>query len=235
MAIERLDKIISSCSGYSRREVKLLVKTGRVMADGRGVKSSDEKFDPTVSDIRVDGERIGYKRARYFMLHKPAGVVSATEDKRERTVLELLSETDRRYDLFPAGRLDKDAEGLLILTDDGEYCHNVISPKKHVYKTYYVEVEAPLEAGDCEKFWNGIVLGDGMTCLPGKLEIIDEKTGLVTIREGKFHQVKRMLGVLGKKVVYLKRLSIGGLEIDKDLKKGEYREMTEEEAMKVFE
>ena len=235
MALQRLDKLISAATTLSRKDVKALVKTGRITVDGKRVSSADEKYDHLAAEIRVDGEIISYKKNHYFMLNKPAGFLSATEDSRDRTVLDLLEENDRAFDLFPAGRLDKDSEGLLILTDDGEYCHNIISPKKHVYKTYYVEVEAPLEETDCDAFEKGIVLGDGMVCLPGKLEIPGEKTGLVTIREGKFHQVKRMLGSLGKKVTYLKRLSIGGLVLDGSLAKGEYREMTETEVQKVFE
>ena len=235
MALQRLDKLISAATTLSRKDVKALVKTGRITVDGKRVSSADEKYDHLAVEIRVDGKIISYKKNHYFMLNKPAGFLSATEDSRDRTVLDLLEENDRAFDLFPAGRLDKDSEGLLILTDDGEYCHNIISPKKHVYKTYYVEVEAPLEKTDCDAFEKGIVLGDGMVCLPGKLEITGEKTGLVTIREGKFHQVKRMLGSLGKKVTYLKRLSIGNLELDPSLAKGEYREMTETEVQKVFE
>lgn len=235
MALQRLDKLISAATTLSRKDVKALVKTGRITVDGKRVSSADEKYDHLAAEIRVDGKIISYKKNHYFMLNKPAGFLSATEDSRDRTVLDLLEENDRAFDLFPAGRLDKDSEGLLILTDDGEYCHNIISPKKHVYKTYYVEVEAPLEKTDCDAFEKGIVLGDGMVCLPGKLEITGEKTGLVTIREGKFHQVKRMLGSLGKKVTYLKRLSIGGLVLDGSLAKGEYREMTETEVQKVFE
>lgn len=235
MALQRLDKLISAATTLSRKDVKALVKTGRITVDGKRVSSADEKYDHLAAEIRVDGKIISYKKNHYFMLNKPAGFLSATEDSRDRTVLDLLEENDRAFDLFPAGRLDKDSEGLLILTDDGEYCHNIISPKKHVYKTYYVEVEAPLEKTDCDAFEKGIVLGDGMVCLPGKLEITGEKTGLVTIREGKFHQVKRMLGSLGKKVTYLKRLSIGNLELDPSLAKGEYREMTETEVQKVFE
>lgn len=235
MALQRLDKLISAATTLSRKDVKALVKTGRITVDGKRVSYADEKYDHLAAEIRVDGKIISYKKNHYFMLNKPAGFLSATEDSRDRTVLDLLEENDRAFDLFPAGRLDKDSEGLLILTDDGEYCHNIISPKKHVYKTYYVEVEAPLEETDCDAFEKGIVLGDGMVCLPGKLEITGEKTGLVTIREGKFHQVKRMLGSLGKKVTYLKRLSIGGLVLDGSLAKGEYREMTETEVQKVFE
>ena len=224
MALQRLDKLISAATTLSRKDVKALVKTGRITVDGKRVSYADEKYDHLAAEIRVDGKIISYKKNHYFMLNKPAGFLSATEDSRDRTVLDLLEENDRAFDLFPAGRLDKDSEGLLILTDDGEYCHNIISPKKHVYKTYYVEVEAPLEETDCDAFEKGIVLGDGMVCL-----------GLVTIREGKFHQVKRMLGSLGKKVTYLKRLSIGGLVLDGSLAKGEYREMTETEVQKVFE
>lgn len=235
MALQRLDKLISAATTLSRKDVKALVKTGRITVDGKRVSSADEKYDHLAAEIRVDGKIISYKKNHYFMLNKPAGFLSATEDGRDRTVLDLLKENDRAFDLFPAGRLDKDSEGLLILTDDGEYCHNIISPKKYVYKTYYVEVEAPLEESDCNAFEKGIVLGDGMVCLPGKLEITGEKTGLVTIREGKYHQVKRMLGSLGKKVNYLKRLSIGGLVLDNSLAKGEYREMTETEVQKVFE
>ena len=235
MEKQRLDKIIGASTPYSRKEIKSLVKSGRVTVDGRIAAAPDDKANPEKSVISVDGVRIGYRKNRYFMMNKPAGYLSATEDKNSPTVTDLLREEDRAFELFPAGRLDKDSEGLLILTDDGVFCHDVISPKKHVYKTYYVETAEALCGSDCEEFRRGIVLGDGTQCLPGELEITGRNCGKVKIREGKFHQVKRMLGSLGKPVTCLKRVAIGGLLLDENLEKGGYRELTEGEISKIFE
>ena len=227
--MERLDKILASTGRWSRREVKELVRRGRVTVDGRIAASPEEKTDPEQADLRVDGEKILYARYTYVMLNKPAGVLTATEDRRQKTVLDLLSEPLRRKGLAPVGRLDKDTEGLLLLTDDGELAHRLLSPRYHVDKCYYALVSADLESGDPEAFAAGMILEDGLRCLSAGLEILSPRECLVTLREGKFHQVKRMLAARGKPVIRLRRLSMGPLALDESLKPGEYRLLTEEE------
>lgn len=234
MAVYRIDKIISACGKASRREVKSVLKRGRVIADGRVVKNPDEKYDPEKTEILFDGERLIYEEKHYFMMNKPAGYVSSTDDPRDKTVLELVPEQYRHLNLFPAGRLDKDAEGLLILTDDGDYCHNVISPQKNVVKKYYVRVNGELTSKDIEAFRRGFVLNDGTKYSPGNLEIISGDEGYVYISEGKFHQVKRSLESLGKPVEYLKRVCIGALELEGNLGLGKMKKLTKEEAALVF-
>ena len=233
----RLDKIISDTGRASRREAAQLIKNGFVTVDGRAAASGAEKFDPDTSDITVGGTPLHYKKKHYFMMYKPGGCVTATEDRSEKTVLDLLSGNDRNLSLFAAGRLDKDAEGLLILTDDGDYVHRIISPSKNIGKTYYVETDGALTAEDAAAFKKGIILKDGLHCLPAVLDISDSgniNCATVTIREGKYHQVKRMLASRGKPVTYLRRISIGGLSLDASLTPGSYREMTETETESVF-
>ena len=227
--MERLDKIISATGKYSRREVKLLVKQGRILVDGRPAAAADVKVDPAVSCITIDGQDIGYQRFTYIMLHKPAGVLSAVEDSRQQTVLDLLTPELRKRGLSPVGRLDKDTEGLLLLTNDGELTHKLLSPRHHVDKVYYARVEGQLEPADCAAFAAGMTLGDGLECMPAGLEILSPSEALVTLQEGKFHQVKRMLAARGKPVLYLKRLSMGSLRLDEHLQPGEFRPLTEEE------
>ncbi|SHH64057.1 16S rRNA pseudouridine516 synthase [Sporobacter termitidis DSM 10068] len=233
----RLDKIIADAGIASRREAAQLIKSGFVTVDGAPALSGAEKYDPAASDIAVGGRHLSYKRYHYFMMNKPAGCVSATEDREEKTVLELLSDSDRRLRLFPAGRLDKDAEGFLILTDDGDFAHRIITPSKNIYKTYYVETDGRLTGDDVRAFSGGIVLKDGLKCLPAALEIIssgEKSSAAVRIREGKYHQVKRMLASRGKPVTYLKRTAVGGLTLDGGLAPGAYREMTADEIASVF-
>ncbi len=228
--MERLDKLLSATGLWSRREVKALVNQGRILADGVPVKKSDEKFDPNYVQIAVDGKIIDCSPFVYIMLHKPAGVVSATEDNRDKTVLDLLPEHLKRRGLFPVGRLDKDTEGLLLLTDDGDLAHQLLSPKKHVDKIYYAQVDGTLTPEDVEKFSQGMILGDGLHCLPAGLEILEGgSAALVTLREGKFHQVKRMLAACDAPVTYLKRLSMGGLQLDEGLEIGAWRPLTPSE------
>ena len=227
--MERLDKIISATGKKSRREVKLLVKQGRILVDGVPASAPEMKVDPAVSEILLDGENIGYQRFTYIMLHKPAGVLSAVEDKRQKTVLDLLPEELQRRNLSPVGRLDKDTEGLLLLTNDGELTHRLLSPRYHVDKVYYARVDGRLEEADCAAFAAGITLGDGLECMPAGLEILSDSEALVTLQEGKFHQVKRMLAFCGKPVVYLKRLSMGPLRLDESLQPGEFRHLTGDE------
>ena len=232
MAQQRLDKIIASTGRYSRREVKTLVREGRVLVDGRIAASAEEKCDPERAHIRVNGEEIGYREHTYVMLHKPAGVLSATEDGRGETVLDLLAPEYRKKGLFPVGRLDKDTEGLLLLTDDGALAHDLLAPKKHVDKVYFARTGGALDDADCAAFAAGLTLGDGLACLPARLQILSsgaQSEALVTVREGKFHQVKRMLASRGNPVIYLKRLSMGPLTLDETLPKGEYRLLTAQE------
>ena len=233
MEKQRLDKIIASTGRFSRREVKLLVRQGRVLVDGVPARSAEDKADPETAEIVVDGEPLAWRRHTWLMMNKPAGVLSATEDGRGKTVLDLLPEELRRRELFPVGRLDKDTEGLLLLTNEGGLAHDLLSPKKHVDKVYYARTAGELEEADCRAFAAGMVLGDGLECLPAGLEILSAGAGgseaLVTLREGKFHQVKRMLAARGKPVLYLKRMKMGNLTLDPALEPGEYRFLTEEE------
>ena len=187
MAQQRLDKIIASTGRYSRREVKTLVREGRVLVDGRIAASPEDKCDPLTACIRVNGEALFYREHTYVMLHKPAGVLSATEDGRGKTVLDLLAPEYRRIGLFPVGRLDKDTEGLLLLTDDGALAHDLLAPKKHVDKVYFVRTGGALDDADCAAFAAGLTLGDGLACLPARLQILSsgaQSEALVTIHEG---------------------------------------------------
>ncbi len=227
--MERLDKIISATGKKSRREVREMVRQGRVLVDGKPAPAADMKVDPQAAVILLDGEPLGYEKFTYVMLHKPAGVLTATEDRRQETVLDLLPPELRRRALSPVGRLDKDTEGLLLLTNDGQLAHRLLSPKSHVDKVYYARVDGALEPGDIAAFAAGMTLGDGLECLPAGLEILSPAEALVTLREGKFHQVKRMLAARGKPVLYLKRLSMGRLRLDPALAPGAWRMLTEEE------
>lgn len=227
--MERLDKIISATGKKSRREVREMVRQGRVLVDGKPAPAADMKVDPQTAVILLDGEPLGYEKFTYVMLHKPAGVLTATEDRRQKTVLDLLPPELRRRALSPVGRLDKDTEGLLLLTNDGQLAHRLLSPKSHVDKVYYARVDGALEPGDIAAFAAGMTLGDGLECLPAGLEILSPTEALVTLREGKFHQVKRMLAARGKPVLYLKRLSMGRLRLDPALAPGAWRMLTEEE------
>lgn len=227
--MERLDKIISATGKKSRREVREMVRQGRVLVDGKPAPAADMKIDPQTAVILLDGEPLGYEKFTYVMLHKPAGVLTATEDRRQETVLDLLPPELRRRALSPVGRLDKDTEGLLLLTNDGQLAHRLLSPKSHVDKVYYARVDGALEPGDIAAFAAGMTLGDGLECLPAGLEILSPTEALVTLREGKFHQAKRMLAARGKPVLYLKRLSMGRLRLDPALAPGAWRMLTEEE------
>ena len=230
MALERLDKILSSTGRWSRKEIKDMVRHGRVRADGMTVAKPEDKFDPAAAHIQVDGQRVDCAPFVYVLMHKPAGLLSATRDPKQKTVLDLLPEHLRRRGLFPVGRLDKDTEGLLLLTDDGPLGHALLSPKNHVDKGYYAKVEGRLDRTDAEALAAGMVLGDGLHCLPAELEPLGDGSQChVTLREGKYHQVKRMLAARGKPVVYLKRLSMGPIALDPALAPGEWRPLTGEE------
>ncbi|WP_138203830.1 pseudouridine synthase [Haloimpatiens lingqiaonensis] len=231
--MERLDKILSNLGYGTRKEIKSLIKNGFVVIDGIAAKDNAMKIDPEKSKISVNGEEILYRKYIYLMMNKPDGVVSATFDKYDETVIDLLHPEYQIFNPFPVGRLDKDTVGLLILTNDGELNHKLISPKYHVDKKYYAEINKPLDEKDVEAFKKGIVIDDGYKCMPAKLEIINSSEDgaecHVTIQEGKFHQVKRMFEARDKKVVFLKRISFGSLTLDKNLSEGDYRELSEEE------
>ncbi len=234
MATQRIDKLLASTGRWSRQEAKALIKAGRVLVDGIPAGRGEQKADPSVSRILVDGADLGWQAHTYVMLNKPAGVLTATEDQRQKTVLDLLPEDLRRRGLFPVGRLDKDTEGLLLLTDDGELAHRLLSPKKHVDKVYYARLDQPLAPADCAAFAEGVVLADGARCRPALLQLLgDGREALITLREGKFHQVKRMTASRGAAVVYLKRLSMGPLALDEALTPGSFRYLTAEEVAKI--
>ena len=230
----RLDKIIAGEGTYSRREVRLLVRQGRVLVNGVPARSPEDKVVPEAVEIMVDGTVLHCRRYTWIMLHKPAGVLSATEDGRGATVLDLLPPELRRRGLFPVGRLDKDTEGLLLLTDDGPLGHALLSPKRHVDKVYLARVDGVVDQSDVEALARGMVLGDGLHCLPAGLEPLEDgRVCLVTLREGKYHQVKRMMAARGKPVTYLKRLSMGPLRLDAALAPGEWRPLTREEVLSL--
>ncbi len=226
--MERIDKIIASQGQYSRKEVKALIAKGRIAVDGRVVSSSSEKADPLTTQISIDGKPLAFKRNLYLVLNKPKGYVSATEDRDHPTVLELVPQEYRGRGLFPAGRLDRDTTGLMIITDDGALAHNILAPKKHVPKLYHVELDIPVTEEMCLGFSEGVMLNDGV-CKAADLIKTGEKTAEVTLREGRYHQIKRMFGCFGAEVLELKRLGMGRLTLPEDLAEGECREMSEEE------
>ena len=232
MEMQRLDKIIASTGRWSRREVKALVRQGRVLVDGIPARSAEDKADPERTEIMVNGEEIGYRRFTWIMLNKPAGCLSAPEEGRGLTVLDLLPPELKKQGLFPVGRLDKDTEGLLLLTNEGGLAHDLLSPRHHVEKVYYTRVAGHLTEEDCRAFAAGLTLDDGLVCQSAGLEILsagEESEAHVTLREGKFHQVKRMLAFRGKPVLYLERVRMGNLPLDLSLSRGEYRFLTAEE------
>ncbi|WP_055227341.1 pseudouridine synthase [Clostridium baratii] len=231
--MQRLDKIISNLGYGSRKEIKAIARKGLIEVDGVIVKDSSMNVDPEKSVIKINGEEIFYREYIYLMMNKPDGVISATHDNRDETVIDLLEIDHQAFDPFPVGRLDKDTVGLLLLTNDGELNHRLISPKWKVDKVYYAKIDKKVTEKDIEAFKKGITLDDGYVCKEAKLEILnssDEGSEInLTIQEGKFHQVKRMFEAVDKKVVYLKRIEFGGLSLDEELEEGEYRELTEEE------
>ena len=232
--MERLDKRLAGTGRWTRKEARALIRAGRVFVDGVAVCRPEEKCEAGCQ-ISVDGEQISCEHMVYLMLYKPAGLISATEDPRQPTVLTLVPDYFRRIGLFPAGRLDKDTEGLLLLTNDGSLAHQLLAPKNHVDKTYFVQVDGVLEEEDRKAFQTGVTLADGYTCLPARLELVGPSQGLITLYEGKYHQIKRMLASRGKPVTYLKRLTMGPLVLDPELKAGEWRPLTEEELEQLRE
>jgi 16S rRNA pseudouridine516 synthase len=228
----RIDKLLANVGYGSRKEVKGLLKSGAVKVDEEVVKDPKTQVNPDEQEVTVHGEIVSYKEFIYLMMNKPQGVISATEDLSQKTVLDLLELEDAVYEPFPVGRLDKDTEGFLLLTNDGQLSHKLLSPKKHVPKTYFARINAPVTEEDVEAFKQGVTLDDGYLTKPAKLMVLSSGSTSeieLTITEGKFHQVKRMFESLGKKVTYLKRISMGPLQLDERLGLGEYRELTEEE------
>lgn len=228
----RIDKLLANLGYGSRKDVKKILKAGKVSVNGGIVKDPKLHIDPDMDTVVLNGEELHYRPFIYLMMNKPQGVISATEDLRDQTVIDLLTIEDTVLKPFPVGRLDKDTEGLLLLTNDGLLSHQLLSPKKHVPKTYYAVIDGETTEQDIQMFKNGVTLDDGYQTKPAILNIL--KSGLrseieLTITEGKFHQVKRMFAAVGKKVVYLKRISMGPLCLDDDLALGEYRELTEAE------
>jgi len=224
--MERLDKFLCDSGAGTRSQVKAILKSGRVAVDGSPERDGSRKIDPQSRTVTLDGEPMGGYRRVVLMLNKPAGFVTATEDARERTVMELLP---KRYrDLKPVGRLDKATEGLLLFTDDGELLHRLISPKKEVPKLYYARHEGTATEADVQAFREGLTLADGTVCLPAKLEPLGEEESLITVCEGKYHQVRRMMASRGMHVDYLERRQEGGLALG-DLPRGQVRELSEEE------
>ena len=226
--MERLDKFLCDSGIGTRSQVKVILKTGRVTVDGKAEKDGSKKIDPAVQTVCLDGEALGGKRQIVVMLNKPAGFVTATEDKVERTVMELLPQLYRNLDLKPVGRLDKATEGLLLFTNDGDLLHRLISPKKEVPKVYYARHEGAAGAEDVEAFTCGLTLRDGTVCLPAKLEPLDPGESLITVCEGKYHQVRRMMASRGMTVLYLERRQEGPLELG-DLPRGQVRELSDGE------
>lgn len=227
----RLDKYLADAGAGSRADVKKQIRWGKVTVDGKTIRQPEFKLDEATAEVTYKKESVVYQKMKYYMLHKPAGVVSATNDKKGKTVLDLL-DAKLKKDMFPVGRLDKDTEGLLIITNDGDLAHRLLSPKKHVDKVYYAKVDGVVTQKDVEIFAEGMDIGNEEVAKPSKLVILksDEISEIeLTIQEGKFHQVKRMFHAVGKEVVYLKRLSMGTLKLDETLEPGKYRALTEEE------
>lgn len=224
----RLDKYLADMGIGTRSQVKADIKKGKININGVVVKDPNLKIESDKDVVLYEGNPIVYEEFEYYMLNKPAGVVSATEDKKETTVVDLI-DSKKRSDLFPVGRLDKDTEGLLIICNDGVLCHNLLSPKKHVDKTYYVELDKPLDESMATNICEGVFIEKDTKSLPATLEKINDYNVYLTIREGKFHQVKKMFHAVGTEVTYLKRVSMGTLKLDPTLKTGDYRPLTKDE------
>lgn len=228
----RLDKYLADMGLGTRSQVKADIKKGKIKLNDTVVKSPDIKLDTDMDMVYYDGQPVAYEKFEYYMLNKPAGIISATTDSRERTVVELIT-CKKKNDLFPVGRLDRDTEGLLIICNDGELGHKLLSPKKHVDKTYYVELNRALSQMSAKQVCDGVYIEKDVKSLPARLERIDDSRVYLTIHEGKFHQVKKMFHAVGCEVTYLKRISMGSLKLDEKLKPGEYRPLTEEEVNKL--
>ena len=234
----RLDKFFSSQSLASRKEVRALIKAGRIMVNGQPALSPEQPVEPARDSIRLDGAEIAYQEHIYLMMNKPQGVVSATEDGHCRTVLDLVPPELWRKGLFPAGRLDKDTVGFVLLTDDGDFAHRILSPKRHVPKTYEAVISAPVDSADIAAFEAGLPLADGTVCRPADLSVLkvgEQPLVRIVLHEGKYHQIKRMFEARGKRVLWLKRTMIGGLALDEALSAGDCRAILHKELLKILE
>ena len=232
--MERIDKIISEQTYYTRKEIKKLISKGMVYVNGEQVKKPEIKYDETNISININGEEVEVKKHVYLLLNKPKGYVSTTEVGSQKTVLDLVPEKYKNRNIFPAGRLDKDTTGLMLITDDGEFAHNILSPRRHVKKEYEVTLDIPVTGDMVKGFKEGINLNDG-ECKSADLEITGEYTAKVTITEGRYHQIKRMFGCYGAKVIELNRICMGNLYLPKDLKLGEVKELAQDELQKMQE
>lgn len=233
--MERIDKVLASQNYGSRKQVHKLIKSGSVQINGSFCTKIDTKINPETDLIEVDGKKVRYSRFLYIMLNKPRGVVSASRDKNAKTVLDLLPAEYKRKGIFPAGRLDKDTEGLILITDDGEFAHKMLSPSQKVYKTYYARLDGEVTQEAVSRFRQGILFEDGTQCLPARLTVCTDKhSAYVQICEGKFHQVKKMFCACGLHVSYLKRLAVGGLKLDEALRPGESKILSECEKQLIF-
>lgn len=231
----RIDKFVSEQAGVSRSDAKNMIKRSQITVNGTPVKSADTKIDPEKDRVTVCGREISYRQFMYIMLNKPDGVVCATRDGLSSTVLELLPQEFRRKGLFPAGRLDKDTEGFVFITDDGALAHKMLSPKNHVEKEYVVTLERPAEERYIDIFTSGMTIDGGEKCLPARLVLTEDAHVVhLVLHEGKFHQVKRMMEAVGNKVTHLKRVRMGGIELDETLASGECREITAEELSRLY-
>jgi len=227
--MQRLDRILSEAGVASRKELRAIIRTGRVTADGAVVTDESRKFDEAAVHIAVDGQPVRLRGPVLIMLHKPAGYLTAADDPKAKTVMELVPDEYRRLGVMPVGRLDKDTEGLLLVTDDGALSHALMSPSRHVSKVYEAELDGVLAPDAAERFGAGLTLRDGTVCRPALLELLPDGRVRVTLHEGKYHQVKRMIAACGATVTFLKRVQLGGVRLDESLAPGEFRELTEEE------
>lgn len=233
MAAIRLDKYLTVALGISRTEAKVLLKSGGITVNGVAVRKGDTRID-TDNRVELRGEPLIYKEYIYILMNKPEGILSAATDKRVKTVVDILPDHLKRDGLFPVGRLDKNTTGLLIITDDGDFGHKVMSPKTHTEKCYRAELDGPLREEHKKVFSEGVTLADGEVCLPAELTFVDSHTALVKVCEGKYHQIKRMFGVVGLGVNKLHRVSIGKLTLPEDLREGEARELSQEEISQIL-
>lgn len=230
----RLDKLVADTGRFSRKEARVLFRAGRIRVDGVIPTGIEEKFDPDVVCLEIDGQVVETGQFRYYMLHKPAGVVTATEDAVQQTVMDLFPLAERRMGLFPVGRLDKDTTGLLLLTNHGALAHELLSPRYHVPKRYIAEIAGDVTPEDCAAFAAGLVLGSGEVCLPAELQSLGAGKAVVVLHEGKYHQVKRMFAARGKPVLHLHRVSFGSLVLPEDLLPGQWRSLTAVEKRRIL-
>lgn len=231
----RLDKYLANCGVGTRIQVKKYILSGFVKVNNIIIKKTNFRINEIIDEIKFKDNEIKYEKFVYFIMNKPQGYLSANEDKYQKTVFDLIKKEDKIYDLFVSGRLDKNTEGMLLLTNDGDFCHRILSPKKHIKKVYYVELLKQISLDDKIKIENGVDIGGYITKKDAKIEIINDNSCYITISEGKFHQVKKMFSAVNNKVTYLKRIKMGNLNLDLKLKLGEYRKLTEKEVNLIEE